>query len=558
MSDTRLRKAIIQGSYKILQKSSLQEFERAISTHLFENGDELELRGVANADDEKRGLFLKNPKEKNACLYSFIPAIHCVNVTCESSCSNCLKELHTAIKCKNGCGRSFCSTKCMKSYEDNFHLLECQILLKYGAKCDIIMLTTLQLLLDASINEKHLIIYRNMSTHHDEFLKWFLHPDDNQEMFHTIRYFYCPIIQEIFGPDINMHGVMKAMLLVLINSAAMQNSYEEAIGIMLDPIFALINHNCAKRNCTLMWNDNRAVQLRSTKHILLGQELFVNYCPLSLPVVLRQKMLSENFFFICQCEWCQSDKKNGDRWLPIICMNCKEPTERGVALEAICTNKLKTIESITCTKCNSKINTTQIIDEYIKLVRLLLGGEVIDAAVQYSATSDQISILYDLSLNQDLHLIESKKVLKSWVKIFNESKEVIPNWSWPLQKVIEQIKQYYEGKDKKSFELVRYTVFQNTEIQCVDNSGMRLYDMVVALDRWLQYHPEEDNEEKNSLCLRLAGGSRKLLYDRLGKISPPYNDLTEMIRQRGGDLEAAINNNEIERSINECLSLCGI
>ena len=81
-----------------------------------------------------------------------------------------------------------------------------------------------------------------------------------------------------------------------------QNSRIYSYGIGVFATYSLLNHSC-DANCRFITFGNQ-VYVQSTKDILAGEELTINYGVNEGAIAERQKYLKENFGFICKCNLC--------------------------------------------------------------------------------------------------------------------------------------------------------------------------------------------------------------------------------------------------------------
>ncbi|KAF6006695.1 hypothetical protein HII12_004887 [Brettanomyces bruxellensis] len=295
-------------------------------------------------------------------------------------------------------------------------------------------------------------------------------------------------MKKVIGGDPDMKGVFKCILLIIVNAVTMSNSYDENIGLMFDPVIALINHSCYDRNCSLGWMDGKEVCLHSINHIGSDKELFFSYCPVTIPVDIRQRILSSSFFFRCQCAMCNSSVHKGEEWIPVVCPLCRKENKSRMF-------NLKTFfeytdashlqkETVTCAKCNNEFSVVNTWDSYRKLIWILLGGTVKDGEVRQVASCHQLEILQEISTGLDTSCIDSNN-MEEIKHILTKSIQQGVSWkSWPMQIIANALLQAYQAKDPESFDVVKLTVITNSVGSSIEGlRGMCYYNIAVAYER---------------------------------------------------------------------------
>ena len=74
----------------------------------------------------------------------------------------------------------------------------------------------------------------------------------------------------------------------------------EVVGIILDPLVAVMNHSCDPNASYVLEGAN--IRVRSLRPIKVGEEVTIAYTDITFPRDERREQLS-NWFFDCACEW---------------------------------------------------------------------------------------------------------------------------------------------------------------------------------------------------------------------------------------------------------------
>ncbi|KAJ3187906.1 hypothetical protein HDU85_006299 [Gaertneriomyces sp. JEL0708] len=91
------------------------------------------------------------------------------------------------------------------------------------------------------------------------------------------------------------------------------------------PTLSLINHSC-RPNAAIVFSGSTAV-LRSIRPIAPGEEILQSYTEISEPQHVRQKELSEAYFFKCDCTECRRDETELDSRTTC---KCRQPGCEGI------------------------------------------------------------------------------------------------------------------------------------------------------------------------------------------------------------------------------------
>jgi SET and MYND domain-containing protein len=97
------------------------------------------------------------------------------------------------------------------------------------------------------------------------------------------------------------------------------DAYQNAVGIGLYPLAAMMNHSCAP-NAVASFR-GRAYELRLLSDVPAGTELCVAYAELAAPPALRRADLRARYFFDCGCSQC-ADAAHGATLSALACSHC--------------------------------------------------------------------------------------------------------------------------------------------------------------------------------------------------------------------------------------------
>ncbi|KAK6463490.1 hypothetical protein DFJ63DRAFT_335024 [Scheffersomyces coipomensis] len=137
-----------------------------------------------------------------------------------------------------------------------------------------------------------------------------------------------------------------------VNFNVLNNRLQEPIGISFDPTFSLINHSCKPNTVLIACDDDKTLQLITTRVLTKGVELKTNYCFTNFPQEIRKLDLKRRFFFDCKCNLCS---KIIDYFFAYICPKCEtiiHTMNMSNCFDAI----LPDLLPITCQSCQHEIN----------------------------------------------------------------------------------------------------------------------------------------------------------------------------------------------------------
>lgn len=120
--------------------------------------------------------------------------------------------------------------------------------------------------------------------------------------------------------DLELPDNRRESLDVLIDN--LYNKLDEVVGSFLNnegsalySFQSKVNHSCTPNAECRFPHSNNVVALTTTRDIKVGEEICISYldeCALERSRHSRQKMLSENYLFQCQCEKCENQVNDPD------------------------------------------------------------------------------------------------------------------------------------------------------------------------------------------------------------------------------------------------------
>ncbi|QPG75488.1 hypothetical protein FOA43_002843 [Brettanomyces nanus] len=237
--------------------------------------------------------------------------------------------------------------------------------------------------------------------------------------------------------------------------------------------------------------------------------------------------------------------QNVDQSCEKSCHHCLKDKE---GLSFICNGCVKQdLSKENCENCDSEIPKELIRKKYMLIIGLLLEDNWLH---------NSVDILYDLTIGtiERCSFINSPEDVKDWMAAFESTRKYVPLKSWPLQILVNFIKEYYENREQDSFQRVRFTLLSNVQMDEGGLSrGLQFYELSVSLDAWIQYNKDKNTQQTNRMCVSLACQAYKHLGKYIGFNSLPMVDLDSLIKERGG---RKLTVEEMKWSLNEFGTLC--
>ncbi|CAG8454935.1 24281_t:CDS:2 [Dentiscutata erythropus] len=250
------------------------------------------------------------------------PILSMVNTRCD----NCLEIPIESLKRCSRCHKAFyCNVKCQKLAWSAHHKILCPIYKKEENKTldsdymDEEMLRRVALRLDKYMKkksyyeaEKISLIDLNEKINCETFLTLMSHREkrtpEQLEKFKTIA-------KNVFS-DLDLQNITQDELITYLckfscNNFNLDDSQLFSFGEGTYPIGSLINHSC-RPNAIMMYSIGQQISsgpqiLRSIENIKAGEEITISYVDVAMSRTSRQKLLSEKYFFKCQCSRCSSN-----------------------------------------------------------------------------------------------------------------------------------------------------------------------------------------------------------------------------------------------------------
>ncbi|KAF7648334.1 hypothetical protein LDENG_00158090, partial [Lucifuga dentata] len=96
---------------------------------------------------------------------------------------------------------------------------------------------------------------------------------------------------------------------VTCNCFTISDGELQELGVGLYPSLSLLNHDC-EPNCVMVF-EGKKLHLRAVQDIGPGEELTISYIETLALTEDRQKQLEDQYHFICRCQRCDSQDKDG-------------------------------------------------------------------------------------------------------------------------------------------------------------------------------------------------------------------------------------------------------
>uniref|UniRef100_A0A8C5AW36 SET domain-containing protein n=1 Tax=Gadus morhua TaxID=8049 RepID=A0A8C5AW36_GADMO len=96
---------------------------------------------------------------------------------------------------------------------------------------------------------------------------------------------------------------------VACNCFTISDEELKEVGVGLYPSLSLLNHDC-RPNCVVVFEGSRLV-LRAVKDVCPGEELLISYIDTVSVTADRQRQLSDQYHFTCNCQCCGTQAMDG-------------------------------------------------------------------------------------------------------------------------------------------------------------------------------------------------------------------------------------------------------
>ncbi|KAK3103783.1 hypothetical protein FSP39_021868 [Pinctada imbricata] len=228
-----------------------------------------------------------------------------------------LNQQSTSLITDNRCHRctrvSYCSDTCRKESWDTYHQTECPYL-------DILH----------SVGIAHLSLRVILTAG----LQYLLETYIGSLLLRHIQQLVC-----------NAHAITKLQLQDTVDQSVVESQSQVRVATAIYPTASLMNHSCDPTIISSFHKDTLVV--RAIKDVKKGEEIYNCYGPHYKKMCReeRQQVLTEQYFFCCQCPPCQCDESNNFNYY--VCPDCSEQlTENS--------------QDLYCIKCKKK----QVLEEY--------------------------------------------------------------------------------------------------------------------------------------------------------------------------------------------------
>lgn len=468
----------------------------------------IKLKNPENRNDIQRGLKVCCSNAFNneyvikggELIFKFNPLISMIKYQ-DEYCAECCEQLckEDKIICCAHCQlRKFCSESCKIKALTNWHEIECEFM-KYlegelilkpennnlnfePTEIDIgfvdnlisILLLAFRLLIKLSIGDScQLELILNLSDHIELFDDWLNKKpvsNEHDELFELTRDKIGKLMIEYFEDkklnfnkklekqkfkDINKYGIYRLIFLIFINCTTKQDSYGDNIGLMFDPLFSMINHNC-EPNATVIWGSNNEVLIKSLNDINCTDEITINYSSSTIPIEMRQMSLMKSNFFICECRLCSYELDKGDPTLPVDCNNCGYHVS-GFRLCKF--NEFETnIEKLSPSKKVSFSKQCQNCESEVEISKVFIMYKTLMIHIKYITKVDNLELLFNWIGETETLSIMTQDTMSETVSLFKQAIGVIPVRSWPMLKLIGLLRVFQKEVNGGTLNLIRLTL----------------------------------------------------------------------------------------------------
>ncbi|XP_074523305.1 histone-lysine N-methyltransferase SMYD3 [Halichoeres trimaculatus] len=250
-------------------------------------------------------------------VYSAEPLASCVsNKQAREVCHHCFTRRETLLRCSQCKLARYCNTTCQKQAWSS-HKRECKCLRSLLPRIPTDSVRLAARIVFSSLNpsqspsvelyplEEHETHLSSMSEHKKHglsqlasMLELYLQPEMPhlaQEMVSALP----PSCQES----------LSLIAKVTCNCFTISDGELQEVGVGLYPSLSLLNHDC-RPNCVMVFEGTN-LKLRAVRDIDAGEELTISYIETLMVTEDRQKQLEEQYHFICHCQRCDSQDKDG-------------------------------------------------------------------------------------------------------------------------------------------------------------------------------------------------------------------------------------------------------
>lgn len=145
-------------------------------------------------------------------------------------------------------------------------------------------------------DEQDLAIFFQLETHIQEIR------ERNEDQWNRIS-LSAKAIKEYSGTAMQEELISAVGAKLDLNSFNLTNALYDRIGLYLHPYVALINHSCDYNS--VFGFDGDELFVKAIRPIKKGDQIFISYVDVTNPYKIRQKELSDRYFFTCQCSQCK-------------------------------------------------------------------------------------------------------------------------------------------------------------------------------------------------------------------------------------------------------------
>ncbi|KAF7115663.1 hypothetical protein CNMCM5793_002903 [Aspergillus hiratsukae] len=223
------------------------------------------------------------------------------------TCSGCLGQHHCSrdvnveLKACTGCRVvKYCNKTCQAKDWKFAHSFECRIfkelmprVLPSNARAILRMVLRSE---RGKYPKEELELFRKLESHTEDIQA------QNWEQWQRIS-LTAKAVKKYSGCAMDEETICHYGAKLELNSYNFHSPLADRLGFYLHPYAALVNHSCDYNS--VAGSDGDALYIKALRPIQKGEEIFVSYIDATNPYRIRQKELSERYYFKCRCAKCE-------------------------------------------------------------------------------------------------------------------------------------------------------------------------------------------------------------------------------------------------------------
>ena len=224
------------------------------------------------------------------------------------------------------------------------------------------------------------------------------------------------LVKAVVGSECDPSVVMRMLATISCNALSVCDAELTEHGIGVYPLLSMVNHSCVPNACVEF--SGKSCSLRALRPIAVGEQVYISYIDVFVPLETRQSQLKEGYYFPCSCPLCTDPKLDLDR-SGIACMrrfpgkddstsntiSTRDREERrcnGVLPDphpsifvAVGSNDETNISSVSCSKCLGSVSGDKVIGQVSEITSILNEADSVRVASDHTAAMEKLSSLYE-------------------------------------------------------------------------------------------------------------------------------------------------------------------